>query len=114
MSGLIKLTVIINVIQIILFIIATFALFYKNTLPKTKADIATINAVTLLLYCICFLILFIAGFLKDDLRYLFSVIFILMPFVIGKFVRYQTLKKYSILQLLMFCISLFYLLKLYN
>jgi len=113
MNILIKIALITNIIQIILFLSGTILLFYKHATPKTRADVATANAIVLLMYFACFSVLLIEGFLKGETIYLASIIFLIAPFIIGKLVRYQTLKKYSIIQFLVFSLSLVYLLKLY-
>ena len=49
------------------------------------------------------------GLVKHNFIYVTSVLFILIPFVIGHFVEYRTLKLYSFIQILVFALSLGFL-----
>lgn len=113
MMNLVKTMQAINIFQIILFAFGTYMLFKKNIHPKTRADIATYNVALLLLYCLGFLVLFALGFLKDEKIYYLSGFFVVAPFLIGKMVKFKTLKVYSLAQFAIFCLSLIYLLNLH-
>ena len=95
---------IINIIAIIVLLIGLFHDF-KN--PKSKAIFGYFVAGSLFLYVVMMCIATIYGlFIKPDLYCLVLFLCTISPFIIGKLVKFATLKKYTIIQIICFILSL--------
>lgn len=106
------LTIIINLITIILLLIG---LLYNFKKPQNKASFGYFMVGSFLIYIIslsCFILSKL--FLTHDYYASYMIIFLLSPFIIGRLVKYQTLKKYNIIQTLCFTASLIALIIEYN
>ena len=108
MNYLINFALFINAIIIPLFFLEIFA-FEKISKPKLKGDIATFLILIFLLYLITFLIIFSLGCVIRNYYYMLALVFVLIPFILGKFVDYSKLKLYVFLHIVAFAISLGYL-----
>lgn len=103
------LAIIVNIISVIFL---TIGLFYKFEQPKVKAVYGYCVVGSLLMYTLSLSIAAIFGLIVK--QYLYSIILflcIISLFVIGKLVRYETLKKYTIFQIICFIVSLVTLLQ---
>ena len=82
-------------------------LFYNFKQPKNKAVFGYLITGCMLLYIITLSIAIIYGFIGK--HYLYSLILflcIISHFIIGKLVKYETLKKYTIAQIMFYVVSL--------
>ena len=98
------LAIIVNIISII---VLSIGLFYNFEQPKIKAVYGYIIAGSMITYIAALFLVLIHGFIIK--HYSYSIILFLCmisPFVIGKFVKYETLKKYTIIQIMCFIVSL--------
>jgi|GEM_PF-2889305 len=96
--------VILNILSIIMLLIG---LFYNFKLPKNKAVFGYLLAGCMLLCIIALSSAAIYSFFEKN--FLNSFILLLCtasPFVIGKLVKYETLKKYTAVQIIFYGISL--------
>lgn len=89
-----------------IFVLST-GIIYKFKTPKTKAYFGYCLVGSLLLYLISLLVLMTADLIfKQNFKALYLMIFIIAPFIIGKLVKYETLKKYTLVQIFCYCVSL--------
>lgn len=109
MNYLINFTLFINILIIPLFFL-DMILFEKIENPKKKGDFGAFVIFILTFYLVSYLLIFGLGLYTFKLNYLLAGIFIIIPFIIGRFANYSRLKFYSVLQLLAFIASLGYLL----
>ena len=108
MNYLINFTLFINILIIPLFFL-DMILFEKIENPKKKGDFGSVVIFVLTFYLVAYLLIFGLGIYAMKLKYILAGIFIIIPFIIGRFANYEKLKFYSVLQLLSFIISLGYL-----
>jgi hypothetical protein len=100
--------IIVNILSIITLLIG---LFYNFKLPKNKAMFGYSIVGCMLLYIITLSLAFIFGLFGK--HYLYSIVLflcIISHFIIGKLVKYETLKKYTTVQIMCYVVSLFTLL----
>ena len=100
--------IIINILSIILILLG---LFYNFKNPKNKALYGYSIVGCMLLYIITLSLVLLYGFWEK--HYLFSLVLflcVISHFIIGKLVKYETLKKYTTLQIMCYTISLITLL----
>lgn len=102
---------IITLITIILNIVAVLilcaGLFHKFENPKNKAVYGYVIAGGMIPYMLALSIYVVADIIVN--RNFWSILLILCvisPFIIGKLVKYETLKIYTFIQILCFCASL--------
>ncbi len=100
--------IIINILAIVVLLIG---LFYNFEQPKNKALYGYVMAGSLLLYIFLLSLVGIYGLVVEHNLY-FALLFlcVISPFVIGKFVKYETLKRYTAAQIMCFIVSLVILL----
>lgn len=109
MKALLDVSILNNILLLGVFLSAQFVVFNKN-LPKIKAALGAILAILFFFYIALFLALsFVEIFNKNFLLALLFVVFAASPFIVGKYVKFKTLKLFSMLQLFGFLISLFVL-----
>ena len=100
--------IVVNIISIIMLLIG---LFYNFKQPKNKAIYGYSIASCMILYIITLGLALIYGFLEKHYLYSFVLFLcIISHFIIGKLVKYETLKKYTITQIIFYCVSLIILL----
>ena len=102
------LAIITNILSILILLIG---LFYKFKQPKNKAMYGYAVVGSILLYIISLSITLIYEFLEK--YYLCSFILflcIISHFIIGKLIKYETLKKYTTIQIMCYIVSLITLL----
>lgn len=86
-------------------------LFYNFKHPKNKAIYGYLITSSIILYIITLSIALINGFIEKYYFYSFILFLcIISHFIIGKLVKYETLKKYTIIQILCYVLSLITLL----
>jgi len=102
----VNLAIILNIILLFVYIFVFIRTFYYNPTPKQKAFLATITGVITILYIIALLILVLFGIKNHNYIVSVFLLFIFSPFIIGHFVRYETLKIYSVIQIICFFASL--------
>lgn len=98
------LAIIINIISILTLLTG---LFYNFKNPKSKAMYGYLITGCMLLYIIILILALVFGFLEK--QYFYSIILLLCiisHFIIGKLVKYETLKKYTIIQTIIYIMSL--------
>ena len=96
--------VVVNILSILMFPIG---LFYNFEQPKIKAVYGYLIAGCMLLYILMLGMALIYGLFVR--HYLFSLILflcIISHFIIGKLVTYETLKKYTVVQIMCYVVSL--------
>ena len=90
--------IVVNIISVIMLLIG---LLYNFKQPKNKAVFGYLIAGCVLLYIITLSLASIYGFFGK--HYLYSIILflcVISHFIIGKLVKYETLKKYTIVQIM--------------
>lgn len=100
--------VIVNMLSIIVLL---FGLFCNFEQPKKKAMYGYIITVSMLLYIPALSLVILYGFFEK--HYLYSIVLflcIISHFIIGKLVKYETLKKYTTVQIMCYIASLITLL----
>jgi len=104
MKFLTELTIVINIITICIMAVA---LFYKFENPKHKAAYGYVIAGGFVSYIIALsLYILLSVILNHNFAVLFLILCVASPFVIGKLVKYETLKIYTFIQMLFFFASL--------
>ena len=100
--------IIVNILSIIMLPIG---LFYNFKQPKNKAMYGYLIAGCVLLYMITLGLALIYGFFGKHYLYSFVLFLcIISHFIIGKLVEYETLKKYTVAQVMCYVVSLITLL----
>ena len=108
MHIVLTLAVIVNILSIIMLLIG---LLYSFKQPKNKAIYGYLIAGCIAAYIIMLSLISIYGFLEK--HYLYSIILflcVISHFIIGKLVKYETLKKYTTAQIICYFMSLITLL----
>ena len=96
--------IIVNILSIIMLI---FGLFYNFKQPKNKAMYGYLIAGCMILYIITLSLALIYGFFGQHYLYSFVLFLcIISHFIIGKLVKYETLKKYTTIQIMFYIVSL--------
>ena len=96
--------IIVNILSIIVLSLGLFCNFEQ---PKNKAIFGYCVVGALILYIITLSIATIYKLIvKPDLYCIPTLLCVISPFVIGKLVRFETLKKYTIIQIICFIVSL--------
>ena len=96
--------IIVNILAVISLLIG---LFYTFEQPKNKAIYGYCVAGSMIIYIIMLCIAGLYGLITNDNLYsLVLFLCAISPFVIGKFVKYETLKKYTVVQIMFFIFSL--------
>ena len=86
-------------------------LFYNFKNPKNKAVYGYLITGCMILYIITLSLALIYGFFEKHYLYGFILFLcVISPFVIGKLVKYETLKKYTTAQIMCYIVSLITLL----
>lgn len=95
------------IINIIAIIVLSIGLFHNFENPKDKAVFGYFVAGSMLLYVVMMSFATIYKlFIKPDLYCLTLFLCTISPFIIGKLVKYATLKKYTVIQIMCFIFSL--------
>ena len=100
--------IIVNILSVIVLLIG---LLYNFKQPKNKAVYGYLMTGCIFLYIITLGLALTCGFLKK--HYLYSIVLflcIISHFIIGKLVKYETLKKYTTAQIMCYVVSLIALL----
>lgn len=84
----------------------------KKTNPKIKANLCATGVFLFTVYMIMCALYGLYGILEMDLRYLIFIIYLVVPFILGKSVKHKNLKSYSTLQLMAYVASLLTLIDL--
>lgn len=96
--------IIVNIFSIIVLLVGLFCNFEQ---PKNKAIFGYSFVGALIFYIITLSIAAIYKLIvKPDLYCLLVLLCVVSPFIIGKLVKYETLKKYTIIQIICFIVSL--------
>ena len=106
MRIILSLSIIINILSILILILGFLTVNKSNIIPKYKALLGIFMGITMLFYLIFLSLLALTGFYKHNLLMSSLIIFVFIPFIIGKFAKYEKLKKYTFLQILSYLISL--------
>jgi len=100
-------TLIFNLLTILILL---FGLFYQFENPKNKAVYGYVMAGGMIPYLILLsLYILLELAYKNSYSSAILILCILSPFVIGKLVTYETLKKYTFIQIICFSISAVFL-----
>lgn len=97
--------IIVNILSIIMLLIG---LLYNFKQPKNKAIYGYLIAGSMILYIVTLSFPLIFGLLIK--HYIYSLVLflcIISHFIIGKIVKHETLKKYTIVQIICYIVSLF-------
>ena len=114
MSFVLNSAIVINAITILIFLTAYIFEFHYSVNPKLKAICGLYSTVAMLLYLLSLIITVFYHIYYANAFGMLLLPFIFMPFLIGRVVRYETLKKYTILQILCFIFSFVILLSIYK
>lgn len=108
MHIILTLAIVINILSVIALLIG---LFYNFKHPKNKAMHGYLIVGSMLLYVITLSLALIYGLFEKHFLYSFILFLcIISPFIIGKLVNYNSLKTYTIIQILSCLVSLIILL----
>jgi hypothetical protein len=95
------------IVNILAIIVLTIGLLYNFKEPKNKAIFGYWVVGSMILYILFLSIAFVFGvFVKHNLYSIILLLCVVSPFAIGKFVKYETLKKYTAAQIICFVVSL--------
>ena len=98
-------------VNVLLVTMLSIGLFYKFENPKNKAMFGYTVVASLLIYILLLGIIAIYKlFAEYNLYSLILFLCVVLPFIIGKLVNYNSLKKYTIIQILCCLVSLIILL----
>ena len=101
------LALIINILTILVFITALFGKFNN---PKHQAVFGYVMVGTIITYLIFMGLYLVASLIfAHNLSALWMLLFMAAPFVIGILVKFETLKLFTVLQILTFCASLLFI-----
>ena len=96
--------IIVNILSIIVLFIG---LVYNFNQPKNKAIYGYSIAGSMLFYIIILSVIALYDlFINKLLYFLILLLCVISPFVIGKLVKHETLKKYTVIQIVCFVVSL--------
>lgn len=101
-------TLIFNIIAVA---ILAFGLFHTFEHPKNKAIYGYTIAGSCIPYMILLTIFVILEMLHGNYKFSLLLICVISPFVIGKLVKYETLKFYTAIQILCFIASAAFIIK---
>ncbi len=102
------LAIIVNILAVIMM---SVGLFYNFKQPKNKAVYGYLIAGCILSYIITLSLALIYGFFGKHYLYGFILFLcVISHFIIGKLVKYETLKKYTVAQIMCYVVSLITLL----
>ena len=95
------------IVNILSIIILSVGIFYNFENPRGKAIYGYFVVGSMLLYIIslCFAVIY-GLFMKHNFYSYILILCVISPFIIGKLVKYETLKKYTIAQVACFIVSL--------
>lgn len=96
----------INLLFIIAFTLGRWFIFKQKNKPNLIAGYSVFLGMLFLAYFISILLVVGISLLHQKYFSLFLLIFIMMPFILGKKVTYKKLRFYSNLQLALFFVSL--------
>lgn len=97
-------TIIVNILSILMLLIG---LFYNFKQPKNKAMYGYLIIGCMLLYIATLSLALLYGFWRKHYLYSFILFLcIISHFIIGKLVKYETLKKYTTYQIICYVVSL--------
>lgn len=98
------LAVVANILSVIILLIG---LFHNFKQPKNKAIYGYLIAGCMLLYILTMFLASLKGFVEKHYLYGFILFLcIISHFIIGKLVQYETLKKYTAIQIMCYFVSL--------
>jgi hypothetical protein len=97
-------TIILNIVAIL---VLCAGLFHKFENPKNKAVYGYVIAGGMIPYMLALSIYVISDIIVNrNFWSIFLILCVISPFIIGKLVKYETLKIYTLIQILCFCASL--------
>ncbi len=100
--------IIANVFVMTLFMFGQFFIFKFVKSPKVKANFGVSLSIAFALYFLFIIALVLKGLWVGNFKVLPLMLFIFIPFFIGKKVSYETLSLWSNVQLGVFALSLVY------
>ena len=104
-NTMIDIVILINLITILVFIVGFVLNTKQGVQPKIKANFGVFMGISTVAYLLSMIFVAIIGLIKGQYLWLNFLIFVIIPFVIGKFVQYKTMKFYSVLQIICFIAS---------
>ena len=106
MSYLLNIALLVNLILILIFSLDIIVIKKDLFTHKTKGDISAVLVFFFILYLgLISIYIFLNTTIIHSLNGLLLIFYIIAPFIIGKYAKYKTLMKYSIIQLLCFVSS---------
>ncbi len=114
MHSLLLFLICINILLIIAMCFGLIKVFKEETDPKIRAWYSVLLSALLFLYlgsiaAACIRYLFLEKYTTSPFLFMFFI----FPFAIGNFASYKKLKLFTLLQILIFAISLIYIIYLY-
>lgn len=99
------------IVNILAIIVLLMGLLYNFKQPKIKAIYGYCVAGSMIMYIAILTIAAIYGLIvKHHVYSIILLLCVISPFIIGKLVKYETLRKYTIIQIICFTASLVILL----
>jgi len=106
MSSLLIAAKLINIVAILLFAVGLFFVCDKEVNTKHKAMLGVAMAITLALYILLLSLVAIFFALQGKIVALALILFVVVLFPLGHYSKYETVKIFTILQILCFVLSL--------
>ena len=103
------LSILVNIMTFISFMIGFAFTFKEDFNPKHIAKLGVVIGIITIIYLIFLSLVVISGCITGNYSVLSLLLFIISPFIIGHYVKYETIRQYSIIQLFSFALSLFVL-----
>lgn len=99
-------SIFINFITVFMFTTLKTISTKKSITPKQRAMLGSLSGITLFLYLLMTVFIFALGLINKNILMLTIIIFAFIPFIIGKYVKYETISKYLLIQIASFIVSL--------
>ena len=99
-----QIAIIINILVIFLLTACIFCVKSEN--KKFKESLGFVMGITTCFYLLVMSIIAVLGTIKHNYLSLIFLLFVIAPFVIGHFSRYEKMITYSIIQVLTYVVSL--------
>ena len=99
------------IVNIVAILVLCAGLFYKFENPKIKAIYGYSIAGAMIPYMLALSVYIVAdAIIRHNFWSILLILCVISPFVIGKLVKFETLKRYTIIQIMCFIVSLAYVL----
>lgn len=100
------LSIVINVLLILCFIICYIYSLKKVINPKFKAKLGLFLCGLMIIYFFCLILTILFGFIFHNYLTLILLLFVITPFIIGYYASYKKIAKYTFIQISFLVMSL--------